>query len=143
MLRLSVPIFILIAVLASGCGGGGTQKKDEGPPGATRGGRRGSMASEVAIKTTRVQRISIQRTVDIAGSLVSLDRANVSSEVSGVVEQVLVQLGQEVQPGQIIVKLSPRELELALEKARSQLRQTQAQLGIDGKQAGESRFLFA
>jgi HlyD family secretion protein len=93
----------------------------------------GPAASAVPVQTTDVKRISIQRTVDLAGSLESLDRANVSSEVAGVVQEVLVELGQEVRPGQVIVKLNPRELELALERARSQLRQTQAQLGIDGE----------
>ena len=95
--------------------------------------RPGAAAPAVSVQTIKVQRISIQRTVDLAGSLESLDRANVSSEVSGVVEKVLVELGQEVRPGQVIVKLDPRELELALERARSQLRQTEAQFGIDGK----------
>lgn len=89
-------------------------------------------AAEVPIETTRVQRISIQRTVDLAGSLVSPDQATVSSEVAGVVRQVLVQLGQEISAGQVVAKLDTTELELALQRARSQLKQTEAQLGIDG-----------
>ncbi len=134
-------IIVLITILATGCGGGGNQNKKGGPPGpggAGKAGRGGSQAvSTVPVQTTRVQRISIQRTVDLAGSLVSLDQAKVSSEVAGVVQQVLVELGQEVQAGQIIVKLDPRELDLALQRARSQLRQTEAQLGIDGERVKE------
>jgi RND family efflux transporter MFP subunit len=87
---------------------------------------------EVAIRTTNPKRISIERNVDLAGSLISPDQARVSSEVAGVVRQVFVELGQEVRAGQVVVKLDPRELELALQRAQSQLKQTEAQLGIDG-----------
>jgi RND family efflux transporter MFP subunit len=70
--------------------------------------------------------------VDLAGSLISPDQAKVSSEVAGVVRKVFVELGQEVGVGQVVVKLDARELDLALQRAQSQLRQTEAQLGIDG-----------
>jgi RND family efflux transporter MFP subunit len=79
-----------------------------------------------------VQRISIQRQVDLAGTLISPDHARISSEVAGVIREVLVELGQEVKPGQPLIRLEPRELELALKQAVSLLRQTEAQLGIDG-----------
>ena len=75
--------------------------------------------------------------MDLAGSLISPDQAKVSSEVAGVVRKVLVELGQEVGVGQVVVKLDPRELELALQRAQSQLRQTEAQLGIDGVRVKE------
>jgi len=101
--------------------------------GAGVGGRGGpGAADEVLIQTTRVQRIAIQRTVDLAGSLVSPDQANVSSEVAGVVRQVLAELGQEIKAGQVVAKLDRTELDLALQRASSQLKQTEAQLGIDG-----------
>ncbi|MBN1569945.1 MAG: efflux RND transporter periplasmic adaptor subunit [Acidobacteria bacterium] len=134
--------WVLAAALAlwtltgTGCGSGGANSKG-GPPsgmGAGKGGRMGGpgLVSEVVVQTTSVQRISIQRQVDLAGSLISPDQAKVSSEVAGVVRQVLVELGQEVGLGQVVVKLDHRELDLALQRARSQLRQTEAQLGIDG-----------
>jgi len=44
---------------------------------------------------------------------------------------VRVELGHEVRPGGL-VQLEPRELEIALRRAASQLKQTEAQLGIDG-----------
>ena len=95
------------------------------------------MFKVVTIQTTNVQRISIQRQVDIAGSLISPDQAKVSSEVAGVVRKVLIELGQEVEVGQVVVTLDPREIDLALQRARSQLRQTEAQLGIDGVRTKE------
>lgn len=133
--------FALIALVGTGCGSGGANSKD-GPPAGMDKGKTGRMGgpealSEVPIRTTNVQRISIQRDVDLAGSLISPDQAKVSSEVAGVVRRVFVELGQEVGAGQIVVKLDPQELELALQRAQSQLRQTEAQLGIDGVRTKE------
>ena len=95
------------------------------------------MTTTVTVATTNVQRISIQRQVDLAGSLISPDQAKISSEVAGVVRKVFVELGQEVGMGQVVVKLDARELDLALQRAQSQLRQTEAQLGIDGVRTKE------
>jgi RND family efflux transporter MFP subunit len=135
-------ILLLVSVMAAGCGGAKNGSDTGGPPGKTgsgmaeRGGGPG-VASEVAIHTTIPQRISIQRQVDLAGSLISPDQAKLSSEVAGVVRQVLVELGQEVKVGQVVVRLDPRELDLALQRAQSQLKQTEAQLGIDGVRVTE------
>jgi len=86
----------------------------------------------VVIKTAPLQRIAIQRQIDVSGTLISPDQAKVSSEVAGVVREVRVELGHEVRPGEVLVQLEPRELEIALRRAASQLKQTEAQLGIDG-----------
>jgi RND family efflux transporter MFP subunit len=129
-------ILSTILLIAAGCGSGanGSVGKDgpSGSRGAGKPGGRGGPAAEIPVQTTSIQRISIQREVDLAGSLISPDEAKVSSEVAGVVRQVSVELGQEVSAGQIVVKLDPQELNLALQKAVSQVKQTEAQLGIDG-----------
>jgi len=91
----------------------------------------------VAIRTAKPERITIQREVDLAGTLASIDQARVSSEVAGMVREVTVNLGEEVKAGQVLVRLDPRELEIALKRAESQLRQTEAQLGIDGVKVNE------
>lgn len=134
-----IAILMFTAIISIGCRSGGTKDAGEkgSPPGkmgAGRGGRgdRFGANPEVPITTTKVQRIAIQRDVELAGSLISPDQAKISSEVAGVVREVLVELGNEVAAGQIVVKLDPRELDLALQRAKSQLRQAEAQLGIDG-----------
>jgi RND family efflux transporter MFP subunit len=68
--------------------------------------------------------------VDLSGSLISPDQVRVSSEVGGVVSMVNADLGQEVQEGQVLIQLDARELQLALDRAQSALRQTEAQLGV-------------
>lgn len=126
-------IFIF-AMVSTGCGANGSNGNSQGGPpgkmGKMEGGR--GPAAAVQVQTTNVQRISVQRDVDLAGSLVSPDQAKVSSEVAGVVRMVLVELGQEVKAGQVVARVDPMELDLALQRAKSQLKQTEAQLGIDG-----------
>src|SRR5262245_29532081 len=92
-------------------------------------GRRGGGQS-VAIQPTATKRITVQRQVDLAGTLQSPDQAKVSAEAGGVVRSVLVEIGREVRAGDPLVKIEPRELALAVARAESALRQTRAQLGM-------------
>jgi RND family efflux transporter MFP subunit len=107
----------LAATLACGSSGG--------PQGRGAGGG-------VAVHTTEVQRMSVQRQIDLAGTLLSPDQARVSAEASGVVRRVLVEIGREVGVGTPLVEIEPRELKLALERAEAALLQTRAQLGMSG-----------
>ena len=93
--------------------------------------RRGG-APAVAIHTTTIQRMAVQRQVDLSGTLMSPDQARVSSEASGIVRDVLVEIGREVRVGSPLVRLGSQELALALARAESALRQTRAQLGMHG-----------
>jgi RND family efflux transporter MFP subunit len=123
-------VVVSLAALATACGGGTAGSQ---PGAAGRGGRggRGGDGTAVAIQTTPVKRISIARQVELSGTLLSPDQAKVSSEVAGIVRDVRIQLGTEVRAGDVLVQLEPRELELALQRAESALRQIEAQLGID------------
>jgi membrane fusion protein (multidrug efflux system) len=112
------PLMCLVA--ASGCSEpAGGQARRAGGPG-------------IAVRTTTVQRMAIQRQVDLAGTLMSPDQARVSAEAAGIVRQVLVEIGREVRAGDPLVRLETRELSLAVARAESALRQTRAQLGMHG-----------
>src|SRR3990172_13111381 len=129
---------LILLLLAFGCGPQDASKG--GANGGQRGrGQRGGSGQRgaVNVQTTTVQRIAIQRSVDLSGTLVSPDQARVSSEVAGIVRDVLVEIGQDVAAGQELVRLDPTELNLALQRAESALRQTEAQLGINAARAGE------
>lgn len=120
----------LAACLSASCSK--TSGQAAGPEGGRgRGGRGGAT---VKVETAKIGRMSVDRFADLSGTLVSPDQAKVSSEVAGVVREVPVQLGTEVRAGDALVKLEPRELQLALERADSALRQVEAQLGIDRNQ---------
>jgi len=119
------PVLLGLSVLVSACN---TTSGEAGGPG--RGGR----GNPVHVETATLQRISIERHVDLSGTVVSPDQARVSSEVAGIIMDVPVQLGSEVKVGNVLVHLEPRELELAVERAESALNQVEAQLGIDRAQ---------
>ena len=94
--------------------------------------RRGGGPPSVAIQTTTVQKMAVQRQVDLAGTLTSPNQARVSAEAAGIVRAVLVEIGREVRAGDPLVRLETKELALALARAESALRQTRAQLGMHG-----------
>ncbi|MBI3492913.1 MAG: efflux RND transporter periplasmic adaptor subunit [Acidobacteria bacterium] len=124
---------LIPAALALGCDRMSGQSARPATAGGPAGGR-GRGGQTVAVQTTTVQRISVQRQVDLAGTLLSPDQAKISSEVAGIIRDVPVQLGSEVKAGDVLVRLDPRELQLALDRAESALRQVEAQLGIDRSQ---------
>jgi RND family efflux transporter MFP subunit len=125
-------IVIWLAALAAGCER--TSGQAAGPAGGRGAGRGGRGGQAVQTEAAPVQRMSVQREVDLSGTLTSPDQARISSEVAGIVRDVRVQLGTEVRAGDVIARLEPRELQLALDRAESALRQVEAQLGIDHRQ---------
>src|SRR5438034_2654653 len=117
-------VLALVILGAYGC----NQSASKGNQGAGGGQQR---RQSLSVETATVQRISIERHVELSDTLVSPDQARVSSEVAGIVRDVLIEIGQEVAAGQELVRLDTTELELALQRAESALRQTEVQLGID------------
>lgn len=125
-----------LLVVAVSLGVAGCNSGQAAGPGTGRGRGRGGPA--VQVETATISRISIERHADLSGTLVSPDQAKVSSEVAGIVREVPVQLGTEIRAGDTLVRLEPRELALALERADSALKQVEAQLGLtrsDSEQA--------
>jgi RND family efflux transporter MFP subunit len=140
-LRIQRP-FLFICLLCtifavSSCGGNSAPASPQaGGQGGQRGqngqrGGRGGGAPEVDVRSTSVQRISIQRQIELSGNLASIDLVKVSAEVAGTVVFANIDLGREVQAGEVLVRLDDRELQLARDRAESALKQTEAQLGLD------------
>ncbi len=125
----------LLSVAMTACTPQSASKGQKGGGGGGRG--RGGGGQVVNVQTAPIQRISIQRSVDLSGTLTSPDQAHVSSEVAGIVRDVLFEIGQEVTVGQELVRLDATELNLALQRAESALRQTEAQLGIDASRSDQ------
>src|SRR5262245_57627834 len=119
--------FITLLVLSLlGCTPQSASSKGGGGGGGRGRGGRGGGGQPVHVQTAGVQRISVQRSVELSGTLVSPDQARVSSEVAGIVRDVLIEIGHEVHVGQELVRLDTTELNLALQRAESALRQTEA-----------------
>jgi RND family efflux transporter MFP subunit len=115
-----------------GCSDGAPQASEGGGRGGRGRGARGAGAggSLLQIKAIKVERVSFQRQVDLSGNLIALDQVRVVSEVPGQIKEILFELGSEVRAGDVLIRIDTRELELALARAESALRQTEAQLGV-------------
>ncbi len=120
-LLLWVVSFLCFLCLA--CSGGASGKSTDA-----------SGSKPLPVHAVPVQSKEIRRNVESVGSLFAFDEVAVSSEVEGRVEQVLVDVGDRVTHGQPMVKVSPVELQYALDQARASLQQARARLGlqIDG-----------
>jgi len=96
-----------------------------------------SAASEqiVTITTKPVATREIKRTVEMVGTLSGWEEVTVSNEMPGTIEKILVDLGDKVKKGQLLIRFDQREAKLALtqaeanlEAARKALTQAQAEM---------------
>ncbi len=116
-----------IAVLLAGCGGGQSKAADDKkapPPGDT-----GTLV-RVAAVTTR----PMQQTVNITGSLNTLEDVYLSPKLSGRLSRVLVRPGDHVRAGQLVAEQESTELMTQLRQAEAGLasaRSSEAQAKLE------------
>ena len=93
----------------------------------------------VAVRTAQAEARTLNRTVSVTGSLNPDETVTVSSEVAGRVSRILADFGQPVRKGQVLVELDKQELQFQLDRAKANLSQAQARLGLNPGAAGEGR----
>ena len=96
----------------------------------TPGKSNSAAAKPVSARIIPVESKEIRRNVESVGSLFAYEEVTVSSEIEGRVDDVLVDVGDRVARGQPMVKVSPVELQYALDQQRAALRQARARLGL-------------
>jgi RND family efflux transporter MFP subunit len=92
-----------------------------------------SVASKPALKVTLVQPqiMRMQDAISASGTITAREEVLLGVELSGVrVTNVLVDVGQKVQAGQVLLRLDTRSLQVALLQARAQYKQAQAALSV-------------
>jgi RND family efflux transporter MFP subunit len=94
------------------------------------GSVRGDAANPIPVRTYSVQEEVLRRRVQAVGSLYPLEESMISAEVEGRVVKVLVDVGDAVREGQVLVTLSAVELQYELERQRGTVRQVRARLGL-------------
>ena len=75
----------------------------------------------IAISTKPVATREVRRTVEMVGTLGGWEEVTISNEAPGIIQQVVVDLGDKVKKGQRLVLLDPREAKLALAQADANL----------------------
>jgi len=132
-LTITLFIFILIS-LAIGCG----KSKDEKPKDA----QKQAAEQVISINTAKVEGRSIKRVVETAGTLMPWDEVVISSEIGGAIEEILVDMGDKVNKGAVLLKLDQREAKLNLEIAQKTLDKNRVQLQEARNNQRRSKDLF-
>jgi membrane fusion protein (multidrug efflux system) len=87
-------------------------------------------SAAIGVRMVPVQEESTRTRVEAVGSLFALDESTISSQVEGEVSKILVDVGDVVKEGQVLVAIEPTELQYAVESQRAAVRQVRSQLGI-------------
>lgn len=85
-----------------------------------------SLPVPVRLATARVE--TLQHTLTAIGTVTAFNTVVVRSRVGGELLQVHFEEGQEVQAGDLLAQIDPREFQVALDQARGQQQQNAAQL---------------
>ena len=93
-------------------------------------GGRANADPATRVRVVPAQEESTHERVEAVGSLFALDESTISSQVEGVVSNLLVDVGDNVKEGQVLVSIEPTELQYAVESQRAAVRQVRSQLGI-------------
>src|SRR5215213_5633154 len=84
---------------------------------AARAGAREEVARPM--QTELVRQESVQRAIEVVGTLAAEDQVTISSQADGAVSRVLVDLGDRVKAGQVLLELDREKLEYNLEQQKA------------------------
>lgn len=105
------PVLIVFLITAAAFSVRCTESK------ATQTGKR-EQAPKV-VKTEAVRQDSVRRSVEVVGTLAAEAEVTVSSQVEGVVDRVLADLGDRVRAGQTLVELDREKLQYSLDEQKA------------------------
>ena len=112
---------LVLALALCGCSSQQTSTKAAINPGA----------GEVArVQVALVEQGSVNRTVEVNGTLAAQDEVVVAFKVAGRIESLPVDLGDVVQQGQVVAALDKTDFVLAVSQAEAGREQARARLGL-------------
>lgn len=88
---------------------------------------RGASGAGAEVRMEEVQRRDLVSTVTASGNLRARRQVDISSEVSARVQELLVAEGDEVEEGQVLLRLDPTQIRAARQRAASSVSQARAQ----------------
>ncbi|NIR49523.1 efflux RND transporter periplasmic adaptor subunit [candidate division KSB1 bacterium] len=131
-----IAAYVLILALAlSSCGG--NQNEGAGTNGISNEDSRG-----IAVETHLVKEGEVVEKVTATGTIFPLHDVLVSSQTSGTVTKVFVQVGDRVQKGAPLVQVDPELKKLALEQAEAKLAEAKSAFEKAKKDFERNRMLF-
>lgn len=111
--------------MSAGAPGMGGPPGAGGPPGMGPGAMR---AMAVTVGSAAAKRQTLPVTLTAMGTVVPTTTVTLTTQVSGILRDVLFTEGQMVKKGQKLAQIDPRPFEQALQQAKGQLARDQAQL---------------
>jgi len=103
---------------------------------------RSGNGSKQKFRTATVTRGTITATVTSTGTIVAVGTVEVGTQVSGTIEEVLVDYNDTVRKGQLLARLDTRVLQAAVDDANANLDRTQAQYAAALDQYDRNKALF-
>ena len=89
---------------------------------------RGDRSGGVSVRMDTVERRDLVAIVTASGNVRARRKVDISSDISARVSQMLVEEGQDVEQGQILLRLDPSRYQAALDRSQASLSQAQAQV---------------
>jgi len=82
-----------------------------------------------AIKVETVRQDSVNRSVEVVGTLAAEDQVTIASQADGAVSRVLADLGDRVKSGQVLIELDREKLQYNLDNQKAALARALAKYG--------------
>ena len=115
---------ILGAGLVAGCrkqhGSGGSGREPDGAAGEV-----------VEVRVAPLQHRSVQRGIDLTGTLFADDEARIAAKVSGRVASTNKDLGDRVGPGEVLAQIDRTDYQLALQQHEAAVNEALSRLGLE------------
>jgi HlyD family secretion protein len=81
------------------------------------------------VKAEAVKQEAVRRTIEVVGTLAAEDQVTISSQAEGAVSRILVDLGDRVRSGQVLLELDREKLEYNLDQQKAALTRALAKYG--------------
>lgn len=107
---------LALLLIAAGCSGEKSRAEPSKPQKAA------AEPAALTVTTAPVEARTVQRSVETSGSLLAWEEVVLNTAVSGTVARLPVDLGDRVEPGQVVAEIDTREFALAVEQAEAALR---------------------
>ena len=83
---------------------------------------------EIKVHTSKVESKSIEEKVSASGTVYPIKEIKITPDVAGEIVELLVEEGEEVIPGKLLIKIRPDNFQSALERVVANLNQQKANL---------------
>ena len=97
-------------------------------------GCKSKQAEAAAVQTATAERQDIVIDVEATGVIAPINAVDVRSKASGQITSMPVQTGQQVKPGQLLVKIDPRDAQQRYDQAAAAVRAARANVTVSKSQ---------